>query len=166
MPTRINLKDQRFGRLLVLKPIAHPTHSHWQCRCDCGTIKNIRTQLLRNGKTQSCGCLRIEHTTIASQLQVKHGHARNGSISPTWGSWRSITKRCYYPKNISYQWYGALGVTMCDRWRQSFNNFLTDMGERPKGTTIDRWPDPTGNYEPGNCRWATPAMQRANQRKT
>lgn len=83
--------------------------------------------------------------------------------SPTYNTWQSMLQRCYYSKNISYKYYGARGITVCERWRV-FENFLADMGERPEGTTIDR-DDVNGHYEPGNCRWASPTTQRHNRRR-
>jgi len=73
--------------------------------------------------------------------------------------------RCSNPKTRKFHLYGGRGITFCDRWRD-FKNFLADMGERPEGKTLDRWPDPDSNYEPLNCRWATPKEQAANTRRT
>lgn len=78
-----------------------------------------------------------------------------------YGAWAAMVNRCHNPKNSSYGRYGALGISVCQRWRDDFSNFLADVGERPTGKTLDRI-DPTGNYEPTNCRWATPAQQRMN----
>lgn len=75
-----------------------------------------------------------------------------------------MRSRCYYPKDKEYLAYGGSGVIVCDRWKDSFENFLADMGSRPNGTTLDRWPNKAGNYEPGNCRWATISEQRNNRR--
>jgi predicted GIY-YIG superfamily endonuclease len=79
-------------------------------------------------------------------------------------SWDAMKQRCINPNNNSYSRYGALGVKVCDRWLESFENFYADMGDRPYGMTLDRYPDKHGNYEPGNCRWATPAQQQRNLR--
>lgn len=82
----------------------------------------------------------------------------------TFNSWDAMIQRCTNPKNPGYKWYGGRGIKVCDRWLNSYTAFLSDMGERPLGTSIDRI-DVNGNYEPGNCRWATGVEQRANQRK-
>ena len=86
-----------------------------------------------------------------------------GGISkhPLHQTWRGMRNRCRNPKNPVYERYGGRGISVCERW-DDFRSFLADMGERPAGTSLDRWPDPNGNYEPGNCRWATPREQRVN----
>jgi hypothetical protein len=91
----------------------------------------------------------------------KHGH-RLGGTSPTYQSWRAMIKRCEYPTTNSFEYYGGRGIKVCERWH-SFEKFLADMGERPKGKSIDRFPDVNGNYEPTNCRWASPLEQTRNR---
>jgi len=94
--------------------------------------------------------------------RTTHGHAPHGAFTPTYWTWQGMHARCRYPSSSGYKHYGGRGITVCDRWA-SFENFLADMGERPKGTSIDRI-NVDGNYEPGNCRWATPKEQRQNRR--
>lgn len=96
---------------------------------------------------------------------VKHGHASPGHNSPTYISWRAMMKRCFDPKCNSYEYYGGRGITVCLRWRV-FASFLADMGNRPPGTTLDRFPNKDGNYELTNCRWATAIEQARDKRKT
>lgn len=86
-----------------------------------------------------------------------------GLATRTYTVWQNMKARCYNPRSPSWQYYGGRGIQVCDRWRNSFANFVTDMGEKPDGRSLDRI-DNDGNYEPGNCRWATPAEQVRNRR--
>ncbi len=100
--------------------------------------------------------------------KITHGHCGSNidgsKPSAEYNSWRAMVGRCYNPHNHKYPTYGAVGVSVCDRWRQSFQAFLSDMGTRAAGTTLDRFPDKSGNYQLGNCRWAT-ALEQAGNRK-
>ena len=96
-----------------------------------------------------------------SNPNYRHGNMMGGKASKTYSSWRSILSRCNYPNAIGYHRYGGRGIVVCDRWK-NFNNFLADMGERPDGTTLDRINN-DGNYETGNCRWATTEEQNSNR---
>lgn len=92
----------------------------------------------------------------------KGGHARKGDEHPLYRMWRGMLSRCENTNVSCYPRYGGRGISVCARWHD-FRNFLADMGERPEGRSIDRI-DNDGNYERGNCRWATDAEQRANRR--
>ena len=96
----------------------------------------------------------------------KHGHTTlDGYTSRTYNTWRGMKARCSNSNSISYRYYGGKNIKVCDRWLKSFSNFLIDMGERPKGMTLDRI-NSTGNYEPGNCQWATYHEQTNNRSKS
>jgi len=97
-------------------------------------------------------------------MPVKHGHASGGKLSREYASWSAMIQRCTNPNTWNYQNYGGRGIRVCPWWLHSFESFLSDMGRRPKGKTLDRHPDKNGDYEPGNCRWATPKQQIANRR--
>ena len=129
--------------------------------CDCGTVTTVFLKHLRSGASQSCGCLSRERASErrgAANPMTTHGLTR----TPTYETWRSMLGRCLNLNAPSARHYSGRGITVCERWR-TFENFLADMGVRPYGRTLDRI-DNDGNYEPGNCRWATPKEQRANQR--
>ena len=153
----MNIKGRRFGRL-VAKRFHHSTGRnggwHWLCRCDCGQETVVLTSALTRGNTRSCGCLQRD---VASKKATPNSIRPKQRRSPTYITWAAMKRRCQ-SREPKYH-----GVKMCARWR-SFAHFLADMGERPPGKTLDRWPDPAGNYEPGNCRWATSLQQRHNRR--
>lgn len=137
----------------------------YRATCDCGNEIEISSTQLRNGQI-SCGCYR--RAMLAAGNQLRHGHSRKSGKSKEYRSWLAMRNRCSDPSNGSYDRYGGVGVTVCDRWNASFDAFLEDMGEMPKdGTryTIDRI-DPSKGYEPGNCRWATMTQQARSQTKT
>lgn len=164
MPKKIDLTGERFGRWKVISLSGIDRgRKHWKCQCDCGAEKIVRGDVLTRGISMSCGCLAKE---INVQIRLKHGYCinQNHNGNSTYVSWKSMKQRCYNPNTDQYHRYGALGVHVCDRWLDSFENFVADMGERPQGTTLDRI-NPYGNYEPNNCRWADAYVQNNNQRR-
>lgn len=164
-----DLTGQRFGRLEALRSTPQRLRNAvvWVFRCDCGAEVERPSGEVVCGRVQSCGCLRREQKSVQlAALNIKrsiHGHRRRGSMrSPTLISWENMHHRCRRPGHKSYKKYGGAGISICERWFM-FANFLADMGERPKGTTLDRI-DGTKGYEPANCRWATPKEQTNNLR--
>jgi len=152
-----------FSRLTVIGPPVHGNGGRWLCRCACGTLKSVHGVNLRRGTVKSCGCLHVEQSAINA---TKHGHAKNTILavggSRTYHSWASMIQRCYNTKLPAYVRYGGRGITVCESWRESFQAFLDDMGDRPPGTSIDRI-DNDARYCKSNCRWATVKQQLLNR---
>lgn len=152
---KLDLVGKRFGRLLAE---SYAGKSKWKCLCDCGAVIEVCRSNLITGTTESCGCLHREQ--LGNRVR-SHGMTK----TPTYVAWCNMKGRCLNPKQTGYENYGGRGIKVCDRWLNSFENFLADMGERPEGMSLDR-DDTDGNYEPGNCRWVPWVKQMNNQRKT
>lgn len=125
--------------------------------CDCGNTKIVRSDYMKSNRIRSCGCLKAESNRARQQT---HGDSRSSEHN----TWCTMIQRCENPNSTKYEIYGARGIKVCKRWRKSYANFLSDMGRRPLGHSIDRI-NVNGNYSPSNCRWATAKLQRENQRK-
>lgn len=175
-PKRIDLTGQVFDRLTVLGPAEPSTDGRvrWWCLCSCGVKKAMRARTLRDGNARSCGCKRAEFLRGPNMhrfkkgeaTRLKHGHTRrgNGGRSREYQAWCGMKNRCLNPTNKKYADYGGRGITVCERWSNSFEVFLADVGPKPSPShSLDRI-DPNGNYEPTNVRWATVHEQMVNKR--
>lgn len=160
---------QRFGLFVVICEAdrrfnkAGISIRYFRVRCDCGKENIVRGDNLRTNNTRSCGCL---------ERARKHSIPHHKAPGTEYGIWTGMRSRCRNPKCKDYRKYGARGIRVCQRWDKGEGNlsgyecFLADMGRRPSPRhSIDRFPTKSGNYEPSNCRWATPEQQYANRRR-
>ena len=161
MAKAIDLTGQRFGRLLVVDRDLSKPGVWWNCRCDCGNLKSIRSGQLRYGHTHSCGCLRDE--MLKEHNKPTHGETNTRLYS----IWRGMKKRCYQPTSAGYKNYGGRGIKVCDGWISSYESFRdwSLANGYVDGLTLDRI-DSDGNYEPSNCRYASYIEQENNKRNS
>lgn len=156
MPALKKLAGRKFGKWAVVSRADSDTHgARWNCLCDCGTKRIVKSASLLSGASKSCGCIRATQPG-----NFVHGHNRDGRRTPTYQTWRDMKRRCEDVKHRNYKTYGGKGITVCKRWGD-FVSFLADMGERPDGCSLDRV-DSNKNYKPSNCRWATHKQQANN----
>lgn len=155
-----DISGQKFGRLRAIK-IAYIKHrsAYWECICDCGNTVIVYGTSLRRGLTQSCKCLQNELTI---KRNTKHGYAPRNKPHTMYTIYNNMKQRCYNPNSRAYRRYGERGIIICDEWLNDFTQFLKDMGPRPSiKHSIERINNDS-NYEPKNCKWATPDEQGKN----
>ena len=150
-------RGEVFGRLTVIRLVRTDWKRLWRCCCKCGNIVAAKSNDLRSGLIVSCGCRKRDHLIM---MNTTHGETE----SPEYRTWDNMVSRCECENGPNFRYYGGRGIRVCNRWRESFSNFLADMGRRPgEGYSLDRINN-DGDYEPGNCRWATQKEQMRNQR--
>lgn len=155
MGYKIPAVGQKFGRLTAVEAT---TGLKWRFRCDCGVeVERVRATVV-GGNTKSCGCLRREVVIAKNTNHGLVGHS-------LYQRWAGMIQRCTNPNHVGWLNYGGRGIKVCDRWLGSFESFLADMGECPSGEHSIEREDSDGNYEPGNCKWATSAEQSRNTKR-
>lgn len=157
----MKVPSHRYGLWTVLG-LADKVNNNYRVyvKCDCGIEKIVYLLTLINGSSKSCGCLRRK---LASERQSKYGgKPLSGDAKRAYNAFKNMHRRCSDPRDKSYKYYGARGISVCETW-QDFEVFVADMGLPPKGGTIDRINN-DGNYEKGNCKWNSAKEQNNNRR--
>lgn len=160
-----DISGQVFGRLTAIIKIGKDQFgiAYWRCECSCGNNTDVRLGSLTSGATRSCGCLNQEMRTSIHKGNL-HSQTHGLSEHYLYQTWATMKQRCVNPNHAKYYLYGGRGITVCDEWKNSFVKFLDDMGDRPKGHTLNRI-DNDGPYCKDNCEWQTYSKQNSNRRK-
>lgn len=152
-----NIIGDKYGRLTIVREDGkRGKFRMWLCECECGGQKRTTIYDLKSGKTKSCGCLSRE---VLIKRNTRHGL----SDTRIYDIWLGMMKRCYNPKTEFYYIYGGRGITVCERWKTFINFYNDTISTYEDGLSIDRFPNPNGNYEPNNFRWATQEEQANNK---
>lgn len=160
MDKKIKKIDDNIGKqynfITILELVKkHNTHKFYKSLCSCGNVFIAIINNIKRGNTKSCGC--FQHKLMKTRFKT-HGK----STSPEYNVYKTMINRCKDINHIQYKNYGGRGITVCDRWKESFENFITDMGQRPKPKyQIDRI-DNNGQYSKENCRWVSPKQNCKN----
>lgn len=175
MPVAKDLSNIRFDKTTAIRDVGKASGGRgrlWECQCDCGKVHIVVAGHLLSGHTRSCGCLWEAAGKCTKPKHITHGYTSRiatGKVSTEYNIWSGARARCLNKKSAAYQKYGAKGIGICDRWaigeggKSGFECFIEDMGDRPSlKHSLDRI-NPTGNYEPSNCRWATDREQQNNR---
>lgn len=163
MRKQYNIIGNRYGRLVVIGEGGYQGRKRiWKCQCDCGKVTFARTDELKSGNTQSCGCL--AHELLLNRI-TKHGQAKRHKPARLFKVWVSMKQRCFNPNSQVYAYYGGRGISVCSEWVQSFEAFenWSFLHGYKEGLEIDRINN-NGNYDPNNCRWVTHKQNCQNRR--
>jgi hypothetical protein len=157
---QLELIGRRYGRLTVTEyaDVDNYRKIRWKCRCSCGQEIVVRGTDLRTGSIASCGCSRIRH---GHTFQTSDGRKKYTRV---YMCWKDMKAKCLNPKRNNFKHYGGLGISVCERWRNSFEAFLQDMGEPPTPEHSIDMIDNNGNYEPSNCKWSTEFEKSTDRR--
>lgn len=158
MPKRLDVTNERYGKLVALRFVKTDASKRtlWEFKCDCGNTIIKRLGDVRTGDTKSCGCLHRKTLSEEGSMHKK--------INPrTYQAWNDMKQRCLNPNRTNFKNYGLRGITVCERWINSYENFVNDMGEAPLNYSLERVNN-DGNYNPDNCKWATRSEQNHNKR--
>lgn len=163
----VDRTGSKYGRLTVVRQAERNQFGdiRWECVCECGNLVAVPVGSLTSEHTRSCGCLQREKASVQGKIIGAANHKHGMTETPEYHAWHGMRQRCLDKNHPGFKHWGGRGVKICDRWNE-FKNFYADVGERPTPKhSLDRFPDPNGNYEPSNVRWATQKEQQRNRRR-